>query len=72
MSKLKTALSAVVVAALSAGSGAALVYETPAIKCSTARHLSQCEECQVLTTNVVIGTIEAAKKQQASVAPVGS
>ena len=71
MEKLKIAVVSVLVAALGAVGGhlATPVTESP-IKCSTARHLTECEECQNVTSNVVLFKVDQARK--ASTAPVVS
>ena len=68
--KIKQAIAALLIAATSAGVGAGLTYTPPAVKCSTARHLIECGECQNVTTQVVVSTVENARKAQA--APVRS
>lgn len=74
--KIKQAVAALLIAVVAGGTGH-LVTKPGAkpradkLTCPTSIHLADCAECQVLTTNVVIGTIESAKKQ-ASVAPVTS
>ena len=71
MTKLKQAAALLLACTVSAGTAAGLTYTPPAIKCAEARHLTTCQECQGITTQVVVGTIEQARKQQGT-APVRS